>query len=238
MNDLRTYYKQFFNYLKKERGFSLWTIVSYKEGLNFFLSWSENTNRINPANITKDTLENYRAYVLKYKKINGEKLCTATINTRLSRLRMFFKWMSRKNYILYNPAEELELCRKGRRLPRNILTEEETELLLRQPNIDSLFGIRDRAILETFYSTGLRKSELMNLKTNNIDFSNRTMIVIKGKWSKDRIIPIGKRALYWIKKYLDYVRIEFVNDKDEHYLFLDKHGRPINGNLLCLVIRI
>jgi integrase/recombinase XerD len=236
MESLNNYYRKFLTYLKKERGFSQWTINSYKDGISFFLSWSANKEYNDPAQFTKEILERYRLYLLQYKKTTGEKLCTSTVNTRLSRLRSFFKWLANKSYILYNPAEDLELCRKERRLPRNVLTQEETETLLRQPNIDRPLGIRDRAILETFYSTGIRKSELMNLKTNNIDFTNRTLIVKKGKWSKDRIIPIGKRAVYWLKKYINFVRVELLNDQDEDYLFLDKYGCRISGDLLGVLV--
>jgi integrase/recombinase XerD len=236
MNDLESLYKRFIRYLKKERGYSKWTVTSYKDGLDFFLSWCRVLELSLAVQITKDVLENYRLYILGYRKSSGEKLCTATINTRISRLRSFFSWLNKKNYILYNPAESLKLLKKERRLPRYILTKDEADIVMRAPNIDRPLGIRDRAILEVFYSTGIRKSELLNLKVYHIDFNKQTVIVRKGKYSKDRIIPIGGRALYWVKKYLDFVRPSLIKTIDENHLFLDSYGRAINRNLLGALV--
>jgi integrase/recombinase XerD len=233
---LESYYREFLIYLQKERGFSRWTIASYKAELSIFFSWSEQIGYFRPAEFNKGKLEDYRLYLVKYKKVTEEKLCASTINARISRVKGFFRYLYQKNYIIYNPATGLEFVKDGRRLPRNILTEDEAERVLREPNINKPLGIRDRAILETFYSTGIRKSELMNLKTYNVDFNDRVVIIKKGKWSNDRIVPVGKRALYWINKYLRYVRVELLQDKDEEYLFLDRYGRQINGNLLGTLV--
>ena len=107
---------------------------------------------------------------------------------------------------MYNPASDLELPRLERRLPKHVLTEKETELILSQADVGNPIGIRDRAILETLYSTGMRRMELVALKLYDLDEDRGTLMIRQGKNKKDRMIPIGDRAVAWIRKYLAEVR--------------------------------
>jgi integrase/recombinase XerD len=157
--------------------------------------------------------------------------------------RLVSKWLARENHILSNPASELELPRIHRRLPAHILSREEVEqvmaLTLRaddQGRVD-LKGVRDRAILETLYSSGIRRGELVNLKLYDVDFKNGTLIVREGKGKKDRYVPLGARAIHWIRRYVEDVRPELVIEPDEGWLFLHEFGEPFQKNRLSDLVK-
>jgi len=139
--------------------------------------------------------------------------------------------------LIYNPASELELPRCEHRLPKVILTKDEAEQIINQPDINDLLGIRDRSILETFYSTGVRRMELINLRLYDIELNQGTLMVRQGKGKKDRLIPIGQRALLWIDKYLSEVRPRFVNLPDEGYLFITHHGNQFVHNAMGRLVK-
>lgn len=139
-------------------------------------------------------------------------------------VRAFFRWLAKNNHILYNPASELELPRVERRLPRYVLTASEAEKVLNQVDMKDPLAARDRAILETFYSTGMRRVELTNLRLLDMDIERGTVAIRQGKGKKDRMIPIGERALAWTRKYLEDVRPGLVMEPDRGILFLTVDG--------------
>ena len=143
--------------------------------------------------------------------------------------------MAREHYILHNPASELELPRTGYRLPRAVLTAEEAELILAQPNLTEPIGLRDRAILETFYSTGMRRSELAHLKLCDVDTERATTTIRQGKGKKDRHIPLGDRAALWVRKYLADARPRF--RPADQTVFLSNAGEPLAVDYLTELVR-
>ena len=114
--------------------------------------------------------------------------------------------MARERLVEQDPARELQLPREPKRLPRHALSQSEAEAVLAQPDLDTLFGLRNRAILETLYSTGLRREEVLALQPGDVDRQRRTVLVRLGKGGKDRVTPLGERALAWIDKYLREAR--------------------------------
>ena len=134
-----------------------------------------------------------------------------------------FRWLTRAGHILANPASELELPKLGLQLPRAILTVEEAERLMSAPDLGTTLGVRDRAILETLYSTGMRRSEVAHLGLYDITPAG-TVNIRRGKGRKDRVVPIGERALVWVEKYVTEVRPAFVVEPDEGFLFLTAEG--------------
>jgi len=223
---------EFLTYLKKERNFSKWTLQSYRASLSCFLRWADENKIDEVQKITGKNLEAYRAYLKNYQKTNGDFLQTATINARLHNIRGFFRWLTKKGVILYNPASGLSLMKEVRKLVRHILSPQEMHQILAMVNTKISCGIRDRAILELFYSTGIRKRELMDLTLDSIDFTQRTLFVSKGKNQKDRVVPAGFRAIKWVRRYLADVRPRWQNRFSGDRLFLDQKGYPISeGNL-------
>jgi integrase/recombinase XerD len=122
-------------------------------------------------------------------------------------------------------------------LPKHVLNVSEVETILSRCNLADPLGVRDRAMLETFYSTGMRRSELANLKVMDLDYERGTVMVRQGKGRKDRMIPIGDRALAWIKRYLDEVRPSLVREPDDGTLFLTNLFEPFTPNRLTQLVR-
>jgi site-specific recombinase XerD len=187
------------------KGFTDDTRHVRREHLSLFERWAMERGLTEPVEVTRPVLERYQRYLFHYRKKDGQPLSFASQHSRLSPLRMWFRWMTRQNYLLHNPASEIELPRLPKPLPR-VLTASEAELILHQPNVADPVGIRDRAMLETFYSTGMRRTELVNLKLYDVDRAAGVVTIREGKGKKDRVIPIGERAVAWLDKYLDQAR--------------------------------
>jgi integrase/recombinase XerD len=221
------------------RGYSERTVHLREVHLQRFIRWCGERSLDRPQDITRPAIERYRRHLYHYRKANGEALSFATQQQRLLPLRAFFKWLSKENYILSNPASELELPRLVRRLPAHILSPDDIEAVLAQTGVHGLVGLRDRAIIETLYSTGLRRAELANLKLHELDLKNGTLLVRQGKGGKDRYVPLGARAIAALKVYLDDVRPELVLDPDPGHVFIHEFGEPFEkGRLSDLVKRL
>src|SRR5580658_6263815 len=192
------------------RGYTRQTTAARADHLKRFIRWCAERSIERPQDVTRPILERYRRYLYHYRKENGEPLSFATQQQRLLPLRVFFKYLARENYILSNPASELELPRVHRKLPTHILSAEDIEAVMAQTQVHGDFGLRDRAILETLYSTGIRRSELINLKLYDIDVKNGSLMVRRGKGQKDRYVPLGSRAIRWLRRYLEEIRPSIV----------------------------
>jgi integrase/recombinase XerD len=218
------------------RGFTENTLQVRRVHVGMFLKWCAERGLTEPIEITRPVLERYQRYLFHYRKKDGSPLSFSSQHSRLTPLRVWFKWMTKQNYILHNPASELELPRLGYRLP-SVLNSSEAELILQQPNVADAVGIRDRAILETLYSTGMRRTELMKIKLPEIDRENGLITIREGKGKKDRVVPIGERALTWLDKYLSEVRPQIVIEPDDGTVFLTSNGEPFSPNHLSALAR-
>ena len=152
-------------------------------------------------------------------------------------VRALFRWLVRQNVLLSNPASELELPRAEKRLPKHVLTVSEAESVLAMPNVSTATGMRDRAILETFYSTGMRRMELVGLSIFDLDAERGTVMVRQGKGKKDRMVPIGERAIAWVDKYVRDVRPNMVTNANETALFLTHLGEPFSPDRMTQLVR-
>lgn len=213
------------------------TIINREFYLFWFLEWCGQRGLIRPSEITKPILERFQRYLFHYRKKNGDPLTFRSQYNRLVAIRAWFKWLARQNHILYNPASEIELPKLESRLPKAVLSEGEAENVLNQPDISEPMGIRDRSILETLYSTGIRRMELININVQDVDAERGTLIVRQGKGKRDRMIPIGERALQWIDKYLSDVRPELSCGRDGGTLFLSRYGEAFGPNALTSLVR-
>lgn len=221
----------------REKNYSPATISSRDAYLRYFVQWCDDRSLTRPNEITKPILERYQRYLYTYRKENGEPMTIRSQHARVVPLRAFFKWLCRQNHLLYNPASELELPRLEKRLPKHILSHQEAETILNQADLSTPFGMRDRAILEVLYSTGLRRMEIANLKLHDLDSDRGTLMVRQGKGKKDRMIPIGDRAILWIEKYVEAVRPSLVGLVDDGTLFLTNLNEPFTPNRLTQLVR-
>jgi integrase/recombinase XerD len=228
---------QRFNAWQAEKNYSVATIEGRDLYLRYFLLWCEERGLHRPQDITKPIIERYQRHLFLHRKDDGQPLSTRSQHTRITPLRAYFKWLARQNYILYNPASELELPRLERRLPKHVLSIKEAEAVLAMPDLALSTGIRDRAILETLYSTGMRRMELIGLHLHDIDTERGTVMIRQGKGKKDRMIPIGERALEWVAKYRDDVRLELATGEDDGSLFLTNLGEAFTPNRLTQLVR-
>ena len=213
------------------------TIQGSRLCLRRLCEWCEDRDVTRPGEVTKPILDRYKRHLFYYRTKGGKPLSFVTQRGYLSYVRVFFSWLARNNYIPFDPAAALELPKVEKRLPR-FLTASEAEQVLGQTDVRTWKGIRDRAIMETLYSTGMRRSELCNLKLNDMDIARGTVMINLGKGGKDRMVPIGERAISWIVKYLNEVRAELLMEPDEGVLFLNALGEQMSlGRLTQLVHR-
>jgi integrase/recombinase XerD len=202
-----------------------------------FIRWAELRGIQHPMEVTRPILESYQRYLYYYRQKNGQPLTFRTQHSRLSPVCRWFRWLVRNNRILYNPASDLDMPRLEKRIPRTIFSVEETERIMLVPDIGSAVGLRDRAILETFYSTGIRRRELMRLKLYDVDRQRATLTIRLGKGRKDRMIPIGERALLWVEKYLREARAFLAIEPDDAALFLTQYGECFSPDSLSSLTR-
>jgi integrase/recombinase XerD len=182
---------------------------------------------VRPSEITRPILERYQRWLFHYRRPDGRPTSFRSQAQVVMAVRSLFRYLTRQGRILTNPAADLDVPKEETRLPRVVLTAQEADQILNQPNVSDLLGLRDRAILETLYSTGIRRSELCNLLVHDLDRNRQTLFVRLGKGRKDRLLPIGERAVAWCCKYLYEVRPRLVVEPDCSRLFLSLHGGPI-----------
>ena len=206
----------FQQYVLVERGLSPQTWVSYLEDLQAFF------NYFSDKKDTSDLLETDLYEFLKFELSLGKSVSTAL--RRLSSTRSFYLFLKKEGYFIGN-IPDIETPKKPKHLP-NCLSEEEIDKLLEAPDLTSPSGIRDRAMLETMYSSGLRVSELLNLKRGQVNL-NKCIITVFGKGAKERKVPIAEYAVEYIKKYINEVRNKSEHKKSD-YLFLNRSGEPLS----------
>ena len=201
-----------------------------------FLLWSRDRGLKTPHEITRAMLESYQRWLWRYRKKNGQPLGSTTQRQRLGSVKLLFSWLCRQRVLETNPASELELPRIEKRLPIEALSRSEIETLLSLPDVTDPLGIRDRAMLELFYSTGIRRTELTRLELSDLKAEKKLLAVRQGKGRKDRVVPVGTRALQWIEKYLGDVRPLLLLNPDTQALFLSGYGEAFNPQVLGRII--
>lgn len=214
------------------RNYAADTIRQRTKYLRWFASWAAERGITRPGEVTKPILERYQRHLFNYRTKDDKPISFRSQYQHLSHVKAWYKWLARENRVLFNPASELDLPKLGRSLPKAILTAAEAEQVLAQPDLHDPHGIRDRAILEVFYSTGIRRRELAGLQLFDIDVDRQTVMVRQGKNKKDRLLPIGQRALQWIAYYLVHARPELLASAHSHTLFLSNVGGPLEPDSL------
>lgn len=218
---MEKFLKEYLTILRFEKNLSENTIQSYEFDLKKFFTFLEKKN-VNDLNDV--TAEIISSYFDEQRKLGID---TATVARYMSSIKGFWKYLEDSNYVEKNPTEKLYSVKKSRKLPA-VLSFEEIEKILQAVNTDDYLGIRDRAILELFYSSGLRVSELINLKISDLFFEEEVIRVF-GKGSKERIVPIGQSAIFWINEYLRSSRPLLEKKmKSQNFLFLNKRGTKLS----------
>lgn len=218
---------EYFLFLKTEKKLGEKTIESYTLDLEDFKSF-----------INKDLMSVNKDDIISYITSLREILNVSSINRHISSLKGFYKFLLEENLIKDNPLEHVSILKKEKSLPK-YLSIEEVDKLLTFPLVTP-FDYRNKAMLEVMYATGLRVSELVGLEYTNVDLFN-SIIRVNGKGKKERIIPIGETASYYLKIYMDNYRSLLLKKENYDELFLNNHGKPITRhgfNFILESIRI
>ena len=221
-------FENFKNYLKLERGLGINSIKSYEYDLNLFKNFIV-SNKISetPISCKPDTLKDYLYNNLSNKKSRSQA-------RSISALKSYFNYLIFEGYIQKSPISDIESPKLEKKLPE-VLTETEIKKLIESYDVNDNFGQRNRTIIEVLYGTGIRVSELINLKLSNIFFKENIM-KITGKGNKERFVPIGNIASSEIKVYLKIRNKNIIDSKFSDIVFLNRYGRGLTRSMIFKII--
>ena len=220
------------------KNYSPATISSYRDHLQGFFNYLREKEVTDLRRVTRDFLEGYQVKLAGQISQTGRGYAAATISVKVRAIKRFFEYLEETGHLLINPAEYIKEPEKETRLPRVVLTREEAGKVLDRPNLSTLTGIRDRTVLEVFYSTGIRLEEMMRLTIYDCDLQGGFLRVNKGKFAKDRVIPLGKHAVRFLKEYIAHVRPQHTkNDKTVRNLFVNQSGKPLSKQVTEIMVR-
>ena len=226
---MENYVQHFISYLASERGLAQNTLESYGRDLRYFQQYLEN-NRLTFA--TGSTNEIIRTYLDELKK-QGK--AVSTISRNLAALKSFYQYLLKEQYLDADPASKIESPKLEKKLPQ-VLSVQQVELLLKQPNINLPAGLRDKAMLELLYATGIRVSELITINVNDV---NLELGYIKcfGRGAKERVVPLGSISSKCVSQYLRKGRTALVRSKQEEAMFVNHHGRRLTRQGFWKIIK-
>jgi len=217
---LKQHLDRFLHHLTVERGLSENTLIAYDHDLTRFFGYLREKGIEELSKVDKLTLRTFLV-VLRHQGLSAR-----TVARNQVALRSFFRFLALEGVASINPSEDLESPGVAKTLP-SLLTSREVEQLLKQPDLKSPLGLRDRAMLEMLYATGMRVSELVGFPTNQMNLETG-YVVIYGKGSKERLVPLGKEAVRWIGHYLERVRNDLLKGRESPYLFVGRSGKGLS----------
>ncbi len=227
---MRTALEDFILHLATERGLSDNYQLSTRRTLESFSAWAEKTHQLSdPRTVTLTHLHDY----LAFRKRCG--LAAASVKIEVVALKIFFRWLASRSRIAHDPAEVLPLPRIERYLPET-LNEQAAEQLLAAVDVNVPRGLRDRAMLELLYASGLRAGELTGARLENLDLDAR-VIRVTGKGGKTRLVPVGTKACEAITTYLEKERPQFVSKRTGSHIFLSRHGKSLTTTRLWQIVK-
>ena len=221
--------QNFIEYLEYEKGYSKKTIISYENDLELFNKYLKENKITNIKNIDYNTIRKYLSY------LHDNKYEASSVSRKISALRSFFKYNIKEKVTTNNPMTLISNPKKEKKLPK-YLNYEEIEKLLNSIEMDKKEGIQERLIIELLYSTGIRVSELVNIKIKDIKIKEN-QINILGKGNKERIVLFGEKAKEIIKIYLNAYKEEFTGNISNQYLLINKKGKQLTTNKIELIVK-
>lgn len=212
-----------------EDGLAANTLAAYRRDLTAFAHWLHNVRRLHPDQAGTADIQDW--FAARHATTRA-----STANRRLATLRRYYSWAVRHGHVQRDPCLELKTARQPARFPHT-LSEHQVEDLLHAPDTDTPLGLRDRAMLETLYATGLRVSELISLNLLDASLSEGVIRVTLGKGGKDRLVPLGAEAQHWIELYLAQSRTALLRSQISNALFITARGGPMTRQSFWLIVK-
>ncbi len=226
MNPSQLAFGSFLNYLRVEKGLATNTITAYRSDIEEFLAFLEDEEKKLKAVQHLD--------LSRFLQGLYERLSPRSVMRKIVSLRAFFKFLVLDGYLELNPAQNLETPRVWHTLPQ-YLTRDEIEALLSAPDLESPHGVRDRSMLEVLYATGLRVSELVRLKLNEVNLEVGILQPV-GKGDKQRLVPLGDSAMRYLRSYLTIARPHFLKGGTSRYVFLTQQSGPMSRQYFWMLL--
>ncbi len=226
---MQEYIDSFIDYLNVERGLSVNTLIAYRKDLDFYMEFLKTRKIQSLSNTTKSEIFDFLL------NLKDKGLASNSIVRRLTAVKVFYRFLTRESILKEDPTSLIESPKIWKKIP-DTLSLNEVELLLSAPNLRNSQGIRDKAIMEVFYATGMRVSEVSNLKVSNLNLEVGFVRCI-GKGDKERIIPLGRKAIEYLKRYLENSRPKLLGKNACDYLFLSRFGSHISRQSLWKLIK-
>lgn len=214
---METQLRAYLHYLTTEKHLAQNSLVSYERDLKHYFAFLKEKNITNFEQVQKAHVQQF------LRKLQEDKRATSSIMRMLSSIKNFHLYLQLQQITTHNPASSIEMAKLAPKVPE-YLTIEEVNQLLQLPDTKSLRGVRDRAILELLYATGLRVSECIALKVENVHL-DLAYLEFEGKGQKVRILPLGSECVKWLRKYLYHVRPSLMNHQENQILFLTQQGK-------------
>jgi integrase/recombinase XerD len=204
----------FLDALWLEDGLSKNTLEAYRSDLEIFAQWLDMTHQ-------RNLLQTSAVEITQFMAIRRADKATSA-NRRLTVLKRFFRYMIRQNFLIEDPCLQLRPAKQGMRMPIS-LTEQQVEALLQAPNLEEDLGLRDRAMIELMYASGLRVSEMIHLKLIHLRLDEGIIHIMGGKGNKERLVPFGGEAAQYLQQYLEQARPQLLQNQTSEYLFIGRH---------------
>lgn len=212
--------EQYLHYLQAEKRASDHTVHHYRRDIRQFIAYMKDKGIADFQSVSYMHVRSYLA------ELHTKEYARRSMARKLSALRSFYMYMMREGAVESNPFAQVQTPKLDKKLPK-FMYPEEVEALLAAPDLTTPIGLRDRAIMETLYASGMRVSELVGLDLDAVDYANGVALV-RGKGAKERYVPLGDYALKYLQDYLDQARPRLVKDPAEQALFLNTRGTRIN----------
>jgi integrase/recombinase XerD len=229
--DIRTTITEFKQHLKA-RGYAEKTIEGYRKGLDWFAAFLSEQGIDDLRKVSREVMTTYQ------EKVQAQPISMETKALKIRPIKRLFEYLTERNLLLINPTEGIiETCRRNRKIGL-VLTMEEMQSLLNQPNLSLKTDIRDRAILEIFYSTAIRLDELINLEVYHADLKDQVLYIRKAKGRKQRVVPLGRSASQYLREYLEKIRPYYAKkNPKERRLFINHSGLAMTPEAIRQIIR-
>ncbi|MCP4669906.1 MAG: tyrosine-type recombinase/integrase [Desulfobacula sp.] len=211
------------------------TIKNYTSHLEHFFAAVKEQNM---QKVTRDMIEDYVSGLYQHRTVRGKPYSTGTLCIKIRSIKRFFEFLEKSNLVFIDPSEHIKEPKLNRRVLKPVMTTKEINRLMDQPNLGTFMGIRDRSVMELFYSTGIRKEELCNLTIYDADLTGRMVRINKGKGQKDRVVPMGRHAAKFIREYIAAVRPHFTKkNRACRCLFVDRMGKPLSKQAVRVMVK-